>query len=80
MRKYKGDGSLDRVVCNCCGKKLAVKDGIVREGNASFLLNWDFFSEKDGEIHKFDVCEDCYDEWINQFCIEVEVTEQTELL
>ena len=32
MRKYKSNGELETVICNCCGKKLAVKDGILREG------------------------------------------------
>ena len=32
MRKYGKDGRLDCVICNRCGKKLAVKHGIVREG------------------------------------------------
>ena len=31
MRKYTSGGQLEAVVCNCCGKKLIVVDGIVRE-------------------------------------------------
>ena len=42
--------------------------------------SWDFFSEKDGEIHHFDLCEGCYDDWVGQFKLAVEVEEQTELL
>lgn len=80
MRKYKSDGSLDRVLCNCCGKRLIVEQSIIREGNMSVSFNWDFFSEKDGEIHRFDICEECYDEWTGQFCVPIEVEEQTELL
>ena len=45
-----------------------------------FDHTWDFFSEKDGEIHHFDLCEDCYDDWVNQFKLEVEVEEQREFL
>lgn len=80
MKKYKSGGQLDRVVCNCCGKKLVVKDGTVREGVVSINHTWDFFSEKDGEVHHIDICEDCYDDWINQFKVSVEVEEQIELL
>ena len=40
---------------------------------------WDYFSEKDGEVHHFDLCESCYDELINQFRLPVDVEEQTEL-
>lgn len=79
MRKYKKDGQLETVVCNLCGKKLAVKDGILREGAVSFEHAWDYFSEKDGEVHQFDLCEACYDDLENQFRIPADIVEQTEL-
>ena len=47
MRKYGESGILLSVVCNRCGKKLAVKEGILREGAAHFDVAWDYFSEKD---------------------------------
>lgn len=62
MRKYGKDGRLESVICNRCGRKLAVRNGIVREGVFSSDHAWDFFSEKDGEVHHFDLCEECYDE------------------
>lgn len=80
MRKYGKNGQLETVVCNMCGKKLVVKDGIIREGAVMFDHAWDFFSEKDGDVHHFDLCEPCYDEWTDQFRIPVDVEEQTELL
>ena len=73
MRKYGKDGRLDCVICNRCGKNLAVKHGIVREGVFTSDHRWDFFSEKDGEIHHFDLCEDCYDEMTAEFRIPVDV-------
>lgn len=51
MRKYNRNGQLDTVICNCCGKKLIVDQGILREGCICVDHAWDFFSEKDGEIH-----------------------------
>ena len=80
MRRYKGGNQLESVVCNCCGKKLVVKDGIIREGVLTINHAWDFFSEKDGEMHHMDLCEECYDEIISGFRIPVDVEEQTELL
>lgn len=80
MRKYKSGGQLETVVCNCCGKKMVVEAGIVREGVASIDHAWDFFSEKDGEVHHMDLCEDCYDELTGQFRIPVEIEEQVELV
>ena len=34
MRKYeeKKENQVVEVYCNCCGKKLAVKDGVIMEG------------------------------------------------
>lgn len=80
MRKYTENGQLETVLCNCCGRKLVVAHGIVREGCFSVHHLWDYFSEKDGEVHHFDLCESCYDEFTSQFKIEVEREEQTELL
>ena len=80
MRKYKENGQLDAVCCNMCGKKMVVKEGILREGAARFDYVWDYFSEKDGEVHHFDLCEECYDRMTAEFCIPVDVEEQIELL
>ncbi|ADL03254.1 hypothetical protein Closa_0626 [[Clostridium] saccharolyticum WM1] len=80
MRKYKNGGQLETVMCNCCGKKIIVSEGVAREGVISINHTWDFFSEKDGEIHHFDLCEDCYDTMIQEFKIPVEVEEQLEYL
>lgn len=80
MRKYGADGRLESLACNLCGKKIVVKDGIAREGVIMVDHVWDFFSEKDGESHHFDLCEACYDDLVSQFRIPVQVEEETELL
>ena len=80
MRKYGKDGRLESVICSRCGKKLAVRNGIVREGVLMLDHAWDYFSEKDGEIHHFDLCEACYDEVTAEFLIPLEAEERTELL
>ncbi len=61
-----------KVNCNCCGRRLYTRNGIVLEGNAPFSVEWDYFSEKDGEVHRFDLCERCYDDLIKTFKIPVE--------
>lgn len=48
MRKIGPDGQLERMICNACGKKLAVRQGIVLEGAISIDHTWDYFSEKTG--------------------------------
>ena len=95
MRKYKSGGQLESVICNCCGKKMVVKDGVLREGCGKKLVvksgvlregaisihhAWDFFSEKDGEIHRWDMCEECYDNLLGQFRVEPDVEEQVEFI
>lgn len=79
MRKYKGN-CLTSVVCNCCGKNLVVEREIVKEGVTRIYAEWDYFSEKDGEIHGFDICEECYDRFTSQFKYPVSVVQKTELL
>ena len=80
MRKYEQNGVLKTVICNGCGRKLAVKDGIVREGVLRLDHQWDYFSEKDGEIHHLDLCEECCDRILGELRIPAEVEEAVELL
>ena len=80
MKKYNKNGQLETVICNNCGKKLVVDKGIIREGAIAVDHIWDYFFEKDGQIHHFVLCEDCYDTIASGFKIPVDVEEQTELL
>lgn len=80
MRKYEINGKLEAVICNCCGKKMVVKDGILREGAICIDHAWDFFSEKDGEVHHLDICESCYDQLVGEMKIAPEVEEQVEFM
>ena len=41
---------------------------------------WDFISEKDGEVHHWDMCEECYDNLLGQFRLEPDVEEQVEFI
>lgn len=82
MLKYE-DGQkrkLIRAVCNRCGKSMKIEDGYLREGCFSAEAVFGYFSRKDGTVHRFDLCEDCYDEIISQFKVPVEEKEGTELL
>lgn len=68
------------IYCNCCGKIIPVEQKKGKEDYLAVTKEWGYFSEKDGEIHQFRICEACYDKWIKDFCIPVCVKEQTELL
>ena len=36
-------------------------------------FRWGYFSNKDNEVHHFDLCEECYDEMIAAFRTPVEI-------
>ena len=80
MKKYTQDNKLDKIICNKCGRELNVEKQIPKEGVLSVRTAWGYFSKKDGQIHSFDLCEDCYDQWIKTFAVPVEKEEDTELL
>lgn len=75
MRQYKIQEmkQVEKIVCNKCGKEIIVKNGILVEEVLSVQKRWGYFSNKDNEVHEFDLCEECYDEWIETFKIPVEV-------
>ena len=68
---------LKKIVCNCCGKELTVKDGIVREGvfSAELQLGPTRFEKRWQRHILLDLCEECYDKWISGFQIPVGIQE-----
>ena len=74
------ESELEQVVCNQCGKRLKVEDGILKEGGFSAEYAFDYFSEKDGYIYSLDLCEECFDLWIKGFKEPVRITETREFL
>ena len=68
------------VICNKCEKAIKVEGDIVKEGLFEAKYRFGYFSRKDGEIHNFDLCEDCYDQITADFLIPPEVTEVMEVL
>lgn len=69
-----------RICCNQCGRELKVEQGIVKEGVCTVEVDWGYFSSRDGESHRFHLCETCYDQLIQQFRIPVHIRQRTELL
>ncbi|WP_069999873.1 hypothetical protein [Cellulosilyticum sp. I15G10I2] len=63
----------DKIFCNCCGKEIA-KTAIV-DTHTDYLhieKSWGYFSSKDLTTHSFNICEKCYDNWIESFIVPVE--------
>jgi hypothetical protein len=66
--------------CNCCGKTFRVENGIMMEDAFEATKEWGYFSERDMEVHHFNLCEDCYNKMISQFKIPIEVDKKVEVL
>ena len=55
-------------VCNKCGREITNEDILEVE------KRWGYFSNnKDNEVHSFDLCEKCYDEFVSTFLVPVEI-------
>ena len=80
MRVYEEKKELTEIVCNACGKKMLVENGILKEECIHIAHDFGYFSERDGETHSFDLCEDCYSKIIAGFKLPVESEERKELL
>ena len=75
MRKYiiKETKEVEKVICNKCGKEVISNSGCSTQDVLNVDKRWGYFSDKDNEIHSFDLCESCYDELIQSFKIPVEI-------
>jgi hypothetical protein len=67
-----------KLICNGCGRSLKVEQGILREDVFEGKKQWGYFSKRDGEIHSFLLCQECYEKVIKNFAVAPEVTEVTE--
>ena len=82
MREYKKEETKasEHIICNGCGKVIAVKHGMPMEGVLRVRQVWQYMSGKDGQIDSFDLCEECYDRMTKQFQIPPATTDAVELL
>ncbi len=75
MRVYKTVAikkqELDEVICNLCGDHIK-KDAF---GNFEDYLEinktWGYASNRDGETHRIDICQKCFEKLIQQFKLPV---------
>lgn len=66
--------------CNVCGKKIVIEYGVFKEDMFEAQKEWGYFSKYDLEVHKFNICEECYDRMIASFKIPIEIRKKTEVL
>lgn len=45
------------ICCNSCGKNFKVENGILKEDAFEATKEWGYFSERDMEVHHFNLCE-----------------------
>lgn len=69
-----------KLFCNVCGRELKIERGILREGVFEATQEWGYFSDKDLEIHSFDMCEECYNKMTESFVIPITITKNKEAL
>lgn len=76
MRQYKTceieKKETTKIICNLCGKEIENVNGIWKEDVLSVEKRWGYPSDKDNEVHRFDLCEECYDKLIQSFKVPVE--------
>ena len=75
MRQYKTEKQeikeIDKIICNKCGKEIEVIRGVAQEDFLEVNKRWGYFSNKDNQEDVFDLCEDCYDEFVASFKITI---------
>ena len=75
---YKMQGKM--IYCNKCGRPICMEEYIEKADYLKIEKNWGYFSNKDGTCVKINICEECYDEIVQEFQIPPVVEENTELL
>lgn len=73
-------GNHNGICCNVCGKNIVVEHGIVKEDLFEAAKEWGYFSKYDLEVHKFNICEECYDAMIASFKIPIQIVRKKEVL
>lgn len=72
-----------KLTCNKCSKTIWDAETSMRDNNGlpvawdveyfESIHHWSYGSPKDGETHKFDLCEPCYDDLVKSFKIPVSI-------
>ena len=75
MRQYRTElektEKIEKIICNKCGKEILVRQGVPQEDVLEVEKRWGYFSRKDNQVDQFDLCEECYDEFVRSFRIKI---------
>lgn len=74
LEQYRGTQQYSQggVYCNCCGECITKIE--LNNQHIDYLYVekiWGYFSAKDLSRHSFNICERCYDKWIEGFNIPI---------
>lgn len=69
-----------KIMCNVCGRELKSENGILKEDAFEAVKEWGYFSKKDLEVHKFVICEECYDKMVEGFALPITILEKKEAM
>lgn len=72
--------AVEKIYCNVCGHEMEIRDGILKEEIFEVTKEWGYFSNKDLEVHKFKICESCYDKFVATFKVPVQIIKKTEAM
>ena len=75
-QESKGKG----IYCNACGKKMKFEHGILKEDVFTAKKEWGYFSDKDLQVHTFNICENCYNKMVSEFVIPVDISIKQEVM
>lgn len=80
LKKSIDTNIVEEIICNRCGAVIKNVDGIYKKEFLSVKKQWGYFSNKDGQIDSFELCENCYDKMISSFKYPIERKEEKELI
>ncbi len=63
---------IEYVICNMCGKKLEKDEYGYFPDFFHGEITWGYNSNKDGRTDIFDLCEQCYDNFVSEFQIKID--------
>lgn len=73
MKTYKNELVSEKkvleIICNCCGKEITKDKFGYTSDYLSIEKRWGYNSSYDNEIHRFDICEECYKKFTAAFKI-----------
>ena len=68
------------ISCNMCGKTVEFEEGLLKDDFFEATKDWGYFSKKDLQTHRFNLCEDCYDSMVDKFVIPMTIIDKKEAL